>query len=795
MLVSRKWLNDYVDISDIDTNKIVEDMPLVGNEIEEVTKISDSKNLEIGKVIECNMHKESDHLHVCKVDIGSQVLQIVCGAPNVCCGAYVIVAVDGATLPGGITIKKTMLRNVESNGMLCSLQEIGIQEKYVPSPFKDGIYLIDGDDSIIGEDALKYLSFDDEIINFELTANRGDLFSMIGMAYEFGAVYNRTVNLPDTKYKVSSDNVKNYINLNVQTKNCPLYIAKMVRNVKLDESPKFIKARLIASGIRPINNVVDISNYVMLEYGQPLHFFDSLKLGNNITVRMAKNNEKLTTLDGVERILDDSDIVIANDDGAVALAGVMGGLDTEVTADTKDITIEAAIFNPTNIRNTSKNILRSEASIRYEKGIDSSRTRIAMDRACHLLELYADAETLDDYVVSTDIDLAPKNISITTEKVCEVLGMNITTDEISNIFNRLGFMHTINNTEFIVTVPPRRLDISIKEDLIEEVGRIHGYKNMLGILPYSIVKRGGVSPIEKYKENIKNRLTSLNLTEVITYTLTSNLKSKMFTNDKFNNIQIADPLSEDKKVTRYSLIPSLLEVRDYNSARNINDVNIFEVSNVYYKIDNNIVEKTLCSGLLTGNYINNDILKINMKADFYLLKGIIENLLDYLKLDGRYEFRCENIPNDMHPHRSASIYVNRNYVGLIGQVHPSIASDVYVFELDLDALFDLKIRNIKYKEVSKYPSITKDMAFIVDDNIQAGDIINFIKKNGTNILKSVNAFDVYKGEHVENSKKSIAFKLVFEVTDRTLTDGEVMKIFNNIIEKVEKEFNASLRNK
>ncbi len=795
MLVSRRWLNEYVDISDIKTDDIARDLPLVGNEIEEITKISSATGLVIGKIVDCEFHPNSDHLHVCKVNVGKEILQIVCGAPNVRKDAYAIVAVDGAVLPNDITIKKTNLRGVESNGMLCSLQEIGIQEKYVPSEFKDGIYLIDGDDSIIGSDALEYLNYDDEVINFELTANRSDLYSIIGMSYEFAAIYNKEISLPDTNYKVCDDSVKNHINLSVQTKNCSIYITKMVKGVTIKESPKFIKSRLMASGVRPINNVVDISNYVMLEYGQPLHFFDSDKLGNDIIVRMAKDREEVVTLDGEVRILDDSDIVIANNKEAVALAGVMGGLSTEVTSDTKNITIEAAVFNPANIRNTSKNILRSEASIRYEKGVNAHATKEAMDRACHLLEKYADAEILDDYVIYSDIDDKEKTIEITKDKICNVLGMNIKTEEISDIFKKLGFKFSLDKNKYLVTVPFRRLDISIKEDLIEEIGRIHGYADMEGTLPHSILKQGGVSPFEEYKVNIRDYLTSINLNETVTYTLTNVEKSKMFTKDVKNCIQVADPLSEDKKITRYSLIPSLIEVCEYNRARNINDVNIFEISNVYYNDNNDIAQKSLCAGLLSGSYINNNISNIKINSDYYLVKGVVEGLLDYLKLNGRYEFVCDNLPKEMHPYMSASIYINKKYIGYIGCVHPNIIDNVYVFELDLDELFSLKIRNIKYKEISKYPSIIKDMAFVVDKDLESSKIMNVIRKNGTSILNDVQIFDVYTGENVLPGKKSIAFKLTFSNINRTLTDEEVMSVFNDIISKVENELGAELRDK
>ena len=795
MKVSKNWLNMYVDINDISTEDITKKMPLVGNEVEESYKMCEATNLVIGYVVSKEKHPDSEKLNVCMVDLGSETVQIVCGAKNVDAGQKVIVAKIGATLPGGIKIEKATLRGVESNGMICALEEIGIESKYVPERSKGGIHILE-DNAPIGENAIKYLCYDDEVINFELTANRNDLLSMLGMAYEFGAVYNKSVNLPNTSYTEIVEKASDYLDLSVQTINCPLYIAKIVKDVKIMESPNFIKARLMAAGIRPINNVVDISNYVMLEYGQPLHFFDTDRLGNKIIVRMAKDKEEMTTLDGVNRVLDETDIVIANDNEIVALAGVMGGLNTEVENDTKMITIESAIFNPYNVRYTSKSVLRSEASMRFEKGLDTNRTMEAINRACHLLQKYADAKILSGVVMHNEIDKVSKVITIKLDKINRILGMNLSMDEVLNIFNRLGFDTEINNDSFIVTVPSRRLDISIEEDLIEEIGRIHGYENMKGELPKSILKKGYRTSKQNYINNIKEKLLGTGINEVLTYTLTDEKNIHRFTNDEFNYIELNSPMSEDKKITRRSLIPSLLETINYNISRNIKDLSIFEVSNVYYKKDNEYVEETLLSLALFGTYLENSWQAKKVEVDFYLTKGILVSILDYLKLNNRYEFKTNDIPKEFHPGRSAALYVDNELIGYIGEIHPSISKNrIYVFELSISKLLSKKIRPIKMKQISKFPIVSKDMAFILDKDITSLEVIKEIKRVGGKVLTDISIFDVYEGDKIESNKKSIAFNLKFQDNTRTLTDDEVMEVFHKIINEVCNKFNVALRDK
>ena len=789
MRVSDKWLKELVNIED-DVKTIADNMLSVGNEYDSINELCPATNLVVGRVVSKKSHPDSDHLNICEVDLGDKIYQIVCGAPNVEAGQKVIVARVGAKLPGG-EIKDSTIRGVESHGMICSIAELGLESKYVKEEDKKGIHVLK-EDAPVGIDAKEYLGLNDTYVDYELTANRSDLLSMLGMAYEVAAIYDKKINMPTTTLKETSEKTSDYINIECKTNNCYAYTGRVVKNVVIKESPEFIKSRLMSSGIRPINNVVDISNYVMLEYGQPLHFFDLDKVGEKIVVRMASNGEKITTLDGVERTLNDADIVICDENSPIALAGVMGGLSTEVTEDTKNILIESAIFNPYNIRYTSKEILRSEASMRFEKGVDPKRTEEALNRAAYLLSLYASGEVLSGIVGFNNTDLDDKEIEITVDKINKVLGMEVSKEEISNIFRRLGFTYKEKDNLFKVYVPTRRLDISIKEDLIEEVGRIHGYKNMVGTLPIVPIKRGKYLSKNKYIKDIKNRLYSLGLNEVITYSLVNKEEIELFKDKPFEYIKVSSPLTEDKSIMRYSLIPSLLKVADYNISRNIKDVNIFETSKVYY-IENGYKEENKLSILMTGNYIENTWNNKVINSDFYALKGVLENLLSYLGLIKRYRLSQENIPTSFHPGVSACIFIDNTLVGYIGKTHPNVnKKDIYVLEVNLDKLFDTQIKGIKSKDVPKYPSVVKDMAFIFDNSINAKDVMATISKGGR-IVENVDVFDVFN--NIEEGKKSIAFKITFQDVTKTLTDEEVISTFNKIIENVEKTYNAVLRNK
>ena len=757
MKLSLNFVKDYIDLpEDLDAKQIAEDMTLHSSEYDEAGKLVNATNLVIGEVVECEEHPDSDHLHVCKVNIGKEVLDIVCGAPNVRKGLKVIVALPGAKLPGG-EIKKGVIRGQESNGMLCSMLELGIENKFVDEIDKTGIHEFPAD-APIGEDPIKYMGLDDEVIDFELTANRGDLLSVLGMAYELGAIYDKPVKEIDLSHKENDEDINDSFKVQVNTDNCSIFLAKKVKNVTIKESPAFIKSRLIASGIRPINNVVDISNYVMLETGQPLHFYDADKLDGMIEVRMAETQEKLTTLDGVERTLHDENIVISDGKRAIGLAGVMGGLDTEITDTTKNIIIEAAIFDGVKVRKTSNELIRSEASNRFEKGLDPNRTYMAQDRACKLLEEYADGEVVGGIAKYDTTSLEDKKIEVKFAEINKVLGQNIPSKEILDIFRRLGFSYEETSEGAIVSVPKRRIDISIKEDLNEEVGRIYGLDNIEGILPEMPLKRG---TYDRTTREIRNKMIGLGLKA---------------------------PMSEDRNTLRNSIIPSLMNIYEYNKARDNKDVSIFEIAKVFYKNGDTYGEEKHLSALMTGEYYQG--IGNSKNVDFYIIKGIAEEVLDYLGYKNRYSF----IAKEFHPGVSAVISVNNDIVGVIGKVHPSVCNEaVYALEINLDKLLAKKVGKMKFKEISKFPSVNKDLAVVVDKEKEAQAIAMQIKKSAGSILNEVKIFDVYTGKGIDSGKKSIAFSLNFGKMNATLTDEEINTAMEKIIKDLENKLGAQLR--
>ena len=788
MKLSTNFVKDYVDI-DVDLKRLAEDMTSVGNEYDSAEKLINATNLVVGEVLECEMHPDSDHLHVCKVDVGNgEILQIVCGAPNVRKGLKVIVALVGAELPGDFKIKAGKIRGVESNGMLCSIEELGLESKFLKPEDKEGIHELP-EYAKVGEDPIKLMEMDDCIIDFELTPNRGDLLSILGMAHEIAAIYDKKVKDIDLSYTENNEDINKNFKVVRNTENCSIFLAKRVENVAIKESPTFIKNRLIASGIRPINNVVDISNYVMLETGQPLHYYDADTLNGMLEVRMANDNEKLTTLDGIERTLSSEDIVISDGKKAIGLAGVMGGLDTEITENTKNIIIESAIFDNVKIRKTSKDILRSEASIRFEKGLDPNRTYMAIERSCHLLEKYANATIVGGLVKEDTTSLEDTKIDITFENINLVLGTIVPEDAVLDVFRRLGFTYEVNGKTISVSVPKRRIDISIKEDLIEEVGRIYGVNNIEGRLPNLPIKAGS---FDKQTRNIRNKMVDLGLNETLSYILVNDKEAKDFTKDDTEIIKLLDPMTEERNTLRHSISSSLFKIYEYNKARNNKDVSIFEIGKTFCKKQEEYIEERKLACLMTGEfYLGVDSTK---QVDFYVIKGIAEELLDYLGYANRYSFVInDSIPETFHPGQSAAISVNNDIVGFIGRVHPVKAKEaVYVMEINLDKLLSKKVGKMKYKEISKFPSVKKDLAVVVDKNVASGDIAQVIKKAAGSLLLGTKVFDVYTGTGLEENKKSIAYSLEFGANDRTLTDEEINQVLEKIIANLEKQ-GATLR--
>ncbi|HDC5702865.1 TPA: phenylalanine--tRNA ligase subunit beta [Staphylococcus aureus] len=784
MLISNEWLKEYVTIDDSVSN-LAERITRTGIEVDDLIDYTkDIKNLVVGFVKSKDKHPDADKLNVCQVDIGEdEPVQIVCGAPNVDAGQYVIVAKVGGRLPGGIKIKRAKLRGERSEGMICSLQEIGISSNYIPKSFESGIYVF-SESQVPGTDALQALYLDDQVMEFDLTPNRADALSLIGTAYEVAALYNTKMTKPDTTSNELELSANDELTVTIENEDkVPYYSARVVHDVTIEPSPIWMQARLIKAGIRPINNVVDISNYVLLEYGQPLHMFDQDAIGSQqIVVRQANEGEKMTTLDDTERELLTSDIVITNGQTPIALAGVMGGDFSEVKEQTSNIVIEGAIFDPVSIRHTSRRLnLRSESSSRFEKGIATEFVDEAVDRACYLLQTYANGKVLKDRVSSGELGAFITPIDITADKINRTIGFDLSQNDIVTIFNQLGFDTEINDDVITVLVPSRRKDITIKEDLIEEVARIYGYDDIPSTLPVFDKVTSGQLTDRQYKTRmVKEVLEGAGLDQAITYSLVSKEDATAFSMQQRQTIDLLMPMSEAHASLRQSLLPHLIEAASYNVARKNKDVKLFEIGNVFFANGEGELPDQVeyLSGILTGDYVVNQWQGKKETVDFYLAKGVVDRVSEKLNLE--FSYRRADI-DGLHPGRTAEILLENKVVGFIGELHPTLAADndlkrTYVFELNFDALMSVSVGYINYQPIPRFPGMSRDIALEVDQNIPAADLLSTIHAHGGNILKDTLVFDVYQGEHLEKGKKSIAIRLNYLDTEETLTDERVSKV-------------------
>lgn len=784
MLISNEWLKEYVTIDDSVSN-LAERITRTGIEVDDLIDYTkDIKNLVVGFVKSKEKHPDADKLNVCQVDIGEdEPVQIVCGAPNVDAGQYVIVAKVGGRLPGGIKIKRAKLRGERSEGMICSLQEIGISSNYIPKSFESGIYVF-SEAQVPGTDALQALYLDDQVMEFDLTPNRADALSMIGTAYEVAALYNTKMTKPETTSNELDLSANDELTVTIENEDkVPYYSARVVHDVTIEPSPIWMQARLIKAGIRPINNVVDISNYVLLEYGQPLHMFDQDAIGSQqIVVRQANEGEKMTTLDDTERELLTSDIVITNGQTPIALAGVMGGDFSEVKEQTSNIVIEGAIFDPVSIRHTSRRLnLRSESSSLFEKGIATEFVDEAVDRACYLLQTYANGKVLKDRVSSGELGAFITPIDITADKINRTIGFDLSQNDIVTIFNQLGFDTEINDDVITVLVPSRRKDITIKEDLIEEVARIYGYDDIPSTLPVFDKVTSGQLTDRQYKTRmVKEVLEGAGLDQAITYSLVSKEDATAFSMQQRQTIDLLMPMSEAHASLRQSLLPHLIEAASYNVARKNKDVKLFEIGNVFFANGEGELPDQVeyLSGILTGDYVVNQWQGKKETVDFYLAKGVVDRVSEKLNLE--FSYRRADI-DGLHPGRTAEILLENKVVGFIGELHPILAADndlkrTYVFELNFDALMAVSVGYINYQPIPRFPGMSRDIALEVDQNIPAADLLSTIHAHGGNILKDTLVFDVYQGEHLEKGKKSIAIRLNYLDTEETLTDERVSKV-------------------
>ncbi len=796
MRVKLEWLNELVDLTGLSLEEIVNTVSLYSIEVENVDQMVHASNIVIGHVLTKEPHPDSDHLNLLTVDVKDEVLNIVCGAPNVEAGQYVIIAKEGCVLDGG-TIKKSKIRGYESRGMVCSLQELGIEKKYVEEKYQNGIYYFE-DQVEIGMDGAQALNLKDPVIELGLTPNRGDMLSMLGVAYEMSAVFKRPLKPLAFSIQRKMDETVQKMDIKIETPNCISYYGQVIKNINLKPSPRWLNSRLIAFGIRPINNCVDITNYILALFGQPLHAFDLNKVGKQIVVKNAKENEEFVTLDEQKRILKENDIVITDGHQSLCLAGVMGGLESEVTETTKDIMLEAAVFDPLTIRKTAARLnLHSESSQRYERGVDVNRTKLALDYACYLFKELCDAEIINEPGFAGVEHIEDKKIGLTVDDVNSLLGTNISEQEIKSILESLGFKV---EPGMKVLVPNRRPDITIKEDLIEEIGRIYGY-NLLPLTHPCDDSAGSLTLPQQKTRLIRNSLSAMGLDDVVTYSLVSERENTLFAinyNKEQKDIPLLMPLTEDRKVLRKTLIPSLLNVVKYNFSRKIKDVNIFEIAKVYYT--NNSIEekeeKIVLAGAMANEYASTLWKGQKEVVDFYLVKGILEQLAKSLNTTFTF-VKEERTCNEMHPNRTAAIIWKDKNIGYIGQVHPQYAHDndldnVYVFELLIDDILNEAEVINRFTPVAKLPSVERDIALVMKKDVNAQDVINCILKSDKQILTNAYVFDLYEGEKINSDEKSLAIKLVFS-SNEPLTDEIINAKVKRILKDLQYKMNITLR--
>lgn len=803
MFVSYKWLAEYVDLSGVTPDELAEKITRSGIEVEGVDVLNEGmKGVVIGYVVEKEQHPDADKLNKCQVDLGNgEIVQIICGAKNVDKGQKVAVATVGAVLPGNFKIKKAKLRGEVSNGMICSLAELGIEAKLVAKEYSEGIFVFPSDVEI-GADALQQLNLDDAVLELGLTPNRADALSMLGVAHEVAAILNRDVKYPEISYESIEEIATNAVAVKIEAaEDNPLYIAKVIKNVTIAPSPLWMQTQLMAAGIRPHNNVVDITNYVLLEYGQPLHAFDYDRLGSKeILVRRAKDGEKIVTLDDQERTLTADHLVITNGTEPVALAGVMGGANSEVQSDTKTILLESALFNGQRIRTASKDHgLRSEASARFEKGVDPNRVHAAAERAAQLISIYAGGEVLEGSAQVQSTTFEPAVVTTTAEKVNRVLGMNISAEEMKTIFERLQFGVEIDNSTITVTVPTRRGDITIEEDLVEEVARLYGYDNIPTTLPVGQAIPGKLTDYQEKRRKVRRYLEGTGLYQAITYSLTSEEKAAKYALVGSELTRLALPMSEERSVLRLSLLPHLLDALKYNLARQMDQVSLYEIGSVFLSQgkDSQPLEKERLSAAVTGLWHSHSWQAEKKPVDFYVVKGIVDGLVELLGLTNQVQYKQAN-REGMHPGRTAELFLGEKLVGFIGQVHPTVQKELdltetYVFELSLADLLTAEVEETRFETIPRYPSISRDIALVVEKDVVAGDIEQMITEAGGKMLKGVSVFDLYEGDRLEEGKKSVAFSLRYFDPERTLTDEDVTKAHEKVLKAVEEKFGATLR--
>lgn len=802
MLVSYKWLKELVDV-DVTTAELAEKMSTTGIEVEGVETPAEAlSKLVVGHVLSCEDVPET-HLHLCQVDTGDAEgpRQIVCGAPNVTAGIKVIVAIPGARIANNYKIKKGKIRGMESLGMICSLPELGLPDSIIPKEFADGIQILP-EDAVPGDSIFPYLDLDDEIIELSITPNRADALSMRGVAHEVAAIYGKSVHFPEKTVTEDSKPASDKISVAIESDKVATYASRVVENVNVQPSPQWLQNLLMNAGIRPINNVVDVTNYVLLYFGQPMHAFDLDKFEDSrIVARDARDGEKLVTLDGEERELTAEDIVITVADKPVALAGVMGGASTEIDNNSKNVVLEAAVFDGKSVRKTSSRLnLRSESSSRFEKGINNDTVLEALDFAAAMLQELANGTVLAGRVQAGSVDTEPVQVSTSLDYVNVRLGTELTFADIEDVFAKLGFGLTGDADKFTVSVPRRRWDISIQADLVEEIARIYGYEKLPTTLPEAAGTAGELTETQALRRKVRTIAEGAGLTEIISYALTTPEKAVEFAVTPTNLTELMWPMTVDRSALRQNMVSGMLDTVAYNVNRKNSNVAIYEIGKVFEQNGNPKEELpneiNTFAFAISGLVAEKDFQTKATPVDFFYAKGIVEALFDKLEVSVDY------VPTkdlaSMHPGRTAAIVLDGQTIGFLGQVHPQTAKnygipETYVAEINLSAVEAALQPAQPFVEITKFPAVSRDIALLLKAEITHQEVLDAIYSAGVKRLVAVKLFDVYAGEKLGTGMKSMAYSLTFQNPNDNLTDEEVAKYMEKITKALTEKVEAEVR--
>lgn len=809
MKLSYKWLSKYLEL-DLEPKDLAEKIERTAVEVDSVTRLDYKlKKIVVGHTLEVTEHPDSDHLHICQVDVGEEEpIQIVCGAPNIAADQDVIVALHGSRIKDNVKIKRSKMRGVPSNGMICALQEIGYPDNVVPKDYADGIYVFPADSHVKpGDSVMEALGMDDDVIDTSVTPNRGDMFGMNGNAHEIAAILDQKANFEVLKVQdeqKSADTLADQIKVEIDEQDvAPVYKLMAIENVKIAPSPFWLQTTLMKAGIRPINNVVDVTNYIMLKYGQPLHAYDLDQLkGQTISVAPAGENVKFTTLDDEKRDLRPEDLVITANGTPIAMAGVMGGMATEVSDQTQNIVIEAAIFDPIKVRKTARyHNLHSEAAMRFERGIDYSSLDDALNEAASLVADFGQGKVMSGVVVGNDTKLNPESITIALARINKILGTSLTSEEVVAIFDRLGFSTELDATKqtFKVTVPVRRWDIHIEADLLEEVARIFGYDNLPVTLPTGDPTIGQLTTEQKLMRASRTVMEGLGLTQAMSYGLTTIAKSQQFVKDDHELVKVDWPMTKDREALRMNLISGLLDDIAYNKARSVENVALYEQGRVFYGNGQAQPEEIEhIAGAITGSMQAKSWNEKEKPVTFFDVKGIVEQYLKNVAVAGEVSYVADHDRQGMHPGRTADVLLDGDVIGFIGQIHPTTAEEfkikeTYVFELNLTKIIHAEKKLQHYDVISKYPAITRDIAILVNKEVSNTEVLNVINETKQKNLIKVELFDVYEGKNLEKGMKSLAYQFTYQDTNDTLQEDAINDEFSKVIKNLEEKLNVTVR--